>query len=212
MLLNFSELVKKFNIQATSVIQCGAHFGQEYSEYVNNGINKIVFIEPCEKAFMKLVELYGSNPKVQLINRACGDTEGNMTMFTGDNTVNHGMSNSLLKPAKHLIIHPEVAFDGEETVYVDLLDNFGLIGYDMLVMDVQGYEGYVLRGGMETLKSVNYVYSEINFDEVYENNTRAEELDSLLSDFERVETGTKVGGMWSDCLYIRKSILNAARN
>ena len=34
-------------------------------------------------------------------------------------------------------------------------------------MDVQGYELEVLKGGLETLKQVDYVYCEVN---MYENN------------------------------------------
>lgn len=209
MLLDFSQLVKKWNIKASSVIQVGSHFGQEYDEYIKNGITNIVFIEPCKKAFIELSRRHGDKAGVTLFNVACGDYEGEATMFTGDETVNKGMSNSLLKPAKHLTLHPEVQFTDTEKVHVIRLDSLGLAdkGFQLLVMDCQGYEGYVLKGGFQTLRQVNYVYTEINFDEVYENNIKADELDFLLQDFKRVETGAKVGGMWSDCLFIRKSLL-----
>src|ERR1700749_3700453 len=209
MLLNFTEILKKYKIQPKAVIVVGAHWGEEHNDYLANGISRMVYIEPCAKAFEELKRRFRFAANVKLFNLACGDEPGQSVMYTGDNTVNQGQSNSLLKPLKHKEIHPTVEFTGEETVDVDLLDNLGLAnkGYDLLVMDAQGYEGYVLRGGKETLKQINWVYTEINFDSVYGNCTQAEELDALLSDFERVETGGKVGGMWSDALYIRKSLL-----
>lgn len=210
MLLNFQELVKKYNVKSNGVIVVGAHFGEEYNDYIAAGIRKIVFIEPCQKAFEELKRKFQYASNVKLFNLACGNKcEVNAVMYTGDHTINKGQSNSLLKPAKHLQIHPEVEFDAEELVAVDLLDNLGIsdAAYDMLVMDAQGYEGLVLRGGINTLKGINWVYTEVNKDEVYEDNTMVDEMDAILSDFSRVETGRWVREMWSDAFYVRKTLL-----
>lgn len=209
MLLNFQELVSKYKIKSKGVIQVGAHHGQEYNDYLVAGIHNVVFIEPCAKAFGELLRRFQYAPTVKLFNVACGDQIGTSIMYTGDNTINKGQSNSLLRPAKHFDIHPGVEFPDEEEVDVDTLDHLALVGgpYDMLVIDCQGYEGYVIRGAKETLKQINFVYSEVNRDEVYEGCTRVEEMDVLLNEFERVETGQWVGGMWSDALYIRKTLL-----
>tara|TARA_B100000965_G_scaffold362182_1_gene344050 strand:- start:137 stop:385 length:249 start_codon:yes stop_codon:yes gene_type:complete len=71
-------------------------------------------------------------------------------------------------------------------------------------MDVQGYELEVLKGATETLKNINYVYCEVNRDEVYENNAYVEEIDEFLAGYgmERVETNW-AGDIWGDALYIR---------
>jgi len=219
-MIDFSSLVAKYNIKTKGVIHVGAHWAEEHEEYLRHGIEYFIYIEPCEKAFKKLWERFNHNDNVIIINRACSDYTGTATMFTGDNTVNHGQSNSLLRPDKHLQLHPEVAFDGEEEVTVDTLTNliyklnppkFGgsawMDNFKLLVMDTQGTEGRVIRGAKSVLPYFDWVYTEINFDSVYENCTQAEELDSLLHDFERVETGFKVGGMWSDALYVRKTLL-----
>ena len=78
-------------------------------------------------------------------------------------------------------------------------------GFNFINMDVQGYELEVLKGGSETLKHVDYVYCEVNRDEVYENNAYIEELDEFLSEYEmdRVETDWS-GGILGDALYVRK--------
>lgn len=209
MLLDFNKLVQKYNVKAKGVIQVGAHHGQEYNDYINNGIKNIVFVEPCQKAFAELTRRFQYAPNVKLFNVACGDKKGMATMYTGDETINHGQSNSLLKPAKHLQIHPGVDFDGREDVKVEVLDDLYLAGenYDLLVMDCQGYEGHVLRGGKASLKHFNWVYTEVNKDEVYEGCAMVDEIDKLLSDFTRVETGVWVGNMWSDALYVRTTLL-----
>jgi len=62
----------------------------------------------------------------------------------------------------------------------------------------------VLKGGTKTLEHVDYVYCEVNRDEVYENNALVEELDEFLAGYgmKRVETDW-AGEIWGDALYIR---------
>jgi hypothetical protein len=119
---------------------------------------------------------------------------------------NGALSSSLLKPKKHLEQYRDITFNEKETVEVATLDSFNLQGFNFINMDVQGFELEVLKGGKQTLDQVDYVYTEVNRDEVYEDNVYIEELDVFLSDFSRVETEW-TGETWGDALYIRKRIL-----
>jgi hypothetical protein len=118
---------------------------------------------------------------------------------------NKGMSNSLLKPAKHLEQYPSIQFTETEEVEVWQLDeivkHLGFSG-NLLVMDVQGYELEVLKGATDTLRHIDYLYCEINRDEVYEGCAKVWELDAFLNGFTRVETSWQ-GGSWGDAIYIK---------
>lgn len=208
MLLNFPSLVKKYSINANGCIHVGAHHAQEHADYVSAGIKRFAYIEPCAAAFNVLKNKFAGHHHIQLFNCACGEVECEQVMYTGSQ--NEGQSNSLLKMGKHLQIHPGITLPNTELVTVKRLDSLGLAhkAYQLLVMDCQGFEGRVLMGATETLKQVNYVYTEVNRDEVYQGCTLVDELDKLLHEFNRVETGTWVGGMWSDALYIRKTSLD----
>jgi FkbM family methyltransferase len=204
MLLNFSSLVKKYSIKADGCIHVGAHHAQEHPDYVAAGIKRFVYIEPCAAAFTVLKNKFAAHHHIQLFNVACGAIECQQVMYTGSQ--NEGQSNSLLKMHKHTQIHPGITLPDTETVTVKRLDNLKIgKGYQLLVMDCQGFEGRVLMGARETLRYVNYVYTEVNRDEVYQGCTLVNELDQLLHEFERVETGAWVGNMWSDALYVRKT-------
>jgi FkbM family methyltransferase len=207
MLLNFRDLVKKYSIKADGVIAAGAHFGEEHPDYVAAGIKRFVYIEPCAAAFTVLKNKFAAHHHIQLFNVACGEVECEQVMYTGSQ--NEGQSNSLLRMDKHLLIHPGITLPNTELVTVKRLDSLGLAhkAYQLLVMDCQGFEGRVLKGATETLKQVNYVYTEVNRDEVYQGCTLIDELDQLLHEFNRVETGQWVGGMWSDALYLRNNSL-----
>lgn len=205
MLLNFTSLVQKYSIKATGCIHVGCHFAQEHNDYVTAGIKRFVYIEPCAAAFNVLKNKFAAHHHIQLFNVACGEVECEQVMYTGSQ--NQGQSNSLLKMGKHLQIHPGITLPNTELVTVKRLDSLGLAhkGYQLLVMDVQGFEGRVLKGATETLKQINYVYTEVNRDEVYQGCTLVDEMDELLHEFERVETGDWVGGCWTDAFYVRKT-------
>jgi FkbM family methyltransferase len=207
MLLDFSKLVRKYSIKADGVIHVGSHHATEHPQYVSAGIKRFVYIEPCAATFNVLRNKFSAHHHIQLFNCACGDVDCEQVMYTGSQ--NEGQSNSLLKMDKHMDIHPGITLPTTELVNVRRLDSLGLAhkGYQLLVMDCQGYEGHVIRGAGQTLKQINYVYSEVNKTTVYENCTLADELDNLLIDFERVETGDWVGDSWTDALYVRRSLI-----
>jgi hypothetical protein len=75
-------------------------------------------------------------------------------------------------------------------------------------MDVQGYELEVLRGGSNTLQYIDYLYCEVNRNEVYEGNAYIQELDDYLSSYsmKRVETSWWDDGDWGDALYIKEKV------
>lgn len=208
MLISFKQSIAKHDLRITGVIHVGAHFGQEHHDYKAAGIRQVLFIEPCSKAFKVLQDTFANTPGVHLCNSACGEDFAIAEMNV--ERANLGMSNSLLKPVKHLDQYPSIVFTDTEEVVIQPLDNitreYNTRG-NLLVMDVQGYELEVLKGATQTLKQIDYIYTEVNRDEVYENCARVEQLDAFLSDFARVETNWG-GGAWGDAWYIRKSLLS----
>ena len=188
------------------IIHIGAHHGQEIEEYIDNGVQDILMFEPVSYNFKVLEEkMQNMNANIQAYQVALGNEDKkNVTMYLSDNNL---ISSSVLKPKVHLQLHPAVKFPGIEEVEMQRLDNFldDTKDFNFINMDVQGYELEVLKGGAETLKHVDYVYCEINRDELYEGNAFVEDLDEFLKDYnmERVETDWS-GTLWGDALYVRK--------
>jgi FkbM family methyltransferase len=205
MLINFTNLRRKYNMNINGVVHIGAHYGEEIQEYVDNGIQKITVFEPLSKNFEVLAErLQDVNADIQGYQTALGSERGTATMYLSSN---EAQSSSILKPKEHLEHHPDVTFDGTEEVEVSLLDDYDLGESNFINMDVQGYELEVLKGGTETLKRVDYVYCEVNRGEMYENNAMIDDIDEYLGGygFERVETyWPETWYKWGDALYIKK--------
>ena len=204
MLISFKDLKKKYGMIITGVIHIGAHYGEELQDYIDEGIQDMLIFEPLESNY-KIVE-----DKAQYLNAnieghqvALGSKTGEVMMYVSDN---EKQSSSILKPKVHLTHHPHVKFPETEKVELDLLDNYwkSCGNYNFINMDVQGFELEVLKGGRKVLEQINYVYCEVNRDEVYENNAYVEEIDEFLSQYgmERMETDW-AGDIWGDALYIK---------
>ena len=202
MLINFSDLYKKYNMSITGIIHIGAHYGEELEEYSLNNIPSIVLFEPLSANF-RVLEQRATQFNMNIIGHqvALGNVSGKVEMFLSSNQQE---SSSILKPKIHLDQYPHITFNETETVTLSKLDDYNYKDYNFINMDVQGYELEVLKGSTETLKFVDYVYCEVNRDEVYENNALVEQLDEFLKPYNlnRVETEW-VGDTWGDALYIR---------
>jgi FkbM family methyltransferase len=185
------------------VIHIGAHYGEEVSNYVNLGIDDIVLFEPLKENFEVLknnVSELDANITGYCV--ALGNKNQNVNMFLSSNNLE---SSSVLKPKIHLNLHPEVVFSGEELVEMKRLDDFLFENYNFINLDVQGYEMEVLKGAEKTLENIDYLYCEVNRNEVYEGNAYIEEIDNYLSNYNmrRVETSWWYDGPWGDALYIK---------
>jgi len=203
MIFNFEELISKYTTKIRGIIHIGGHHGQEYDLYKNLNI-PILFFEPLTNNFNILLNKTKNDNNVLAYQCALGNENKVVTMNV--DTANQGQSSSILKPKKHLEQYPHITFDHTEEVHMFRLDdiNIGEKNYNFINVDVQGYELEVLKGSVNILKNIDYIMSEVNNDEVYEDCAKVEELDHFLNqfNFKRVETNW-VGGIWGDAFYIK---------
>ena len=205
MLINFTSLYNKYGMDIKGIVHIGAHYGEEIQEYVENGIQKITVFEPLSQNFNILAErMQEVNADIQGYQVALGSEKGTATMHLSSN---EAQSSSILKPKQHLELHPDVLFEGTEDVEVSLLDEYDVGDANFINIDVQGYELEVFKGSTETLKQIDYIYCEVNRDEVYEGAPMVEELDEFLGEYGFVRVETKwpeTYYTWGDALYIKK--------
>lgn len=206
----------------TGIIQVGAHYGQEYFPFKEVGVNNFIMIEAVPRHCKEMSQRIKDND-VKILQTALGNQEGsiqiNLSEFEPppwgldptDNINNYrGQSSSILKPKEHLDQYPHIKFENSITVPITTLDSLvlkekiDLPKYDMLNIDVQGYELEVLKGSTNTLSSIKYIYTEVNKSQVYENCAQIGEMDDFLKKygFHR-ELINWEGGDWGDALYIR---------
>lgn len=212
MLLNFSQILKEYNIESRGIIHVGAHHGHELYRYLEHEIKNILMFEPLEKAFKHLqfnISQITPSYDVNIIAEkiALGNCSGEAEMFVEE--ANTGMSSSLLEPALHIEQYPHITFDKKEKVKIITLDDFlrdnDPLKYDFINIDVQGYELNVFTGAVETLKNIKYIISEVNREELYKGCAKVEELDAFLGHFGFTRKITDWEGQtWGDAFYLKE--------
>ena len=189
----------------SGVIHIGAHYGEEIPNYVKVGIKNIILFEPLGENFKVLKKNISPylNLNIKKYQVALGNQNTTITMNLSSNNLE---SSSILKPKQHLNLYPDITFDRTEEVELQKLDDYNCKNYNFINMDVQGYELEVLKGAKDTLNHIDYVYCEVNRDEIYEGNAYIEDIDKYLSKYNmrRVETSWWYDSDWGDALYIRQ--------
>lgn len=205
MLIPLKNIIQKYNLKIQGVIHIGAHYGEEYEDYVKMGIPYMMFFEPVKATCEKLMEKVVCSDKVQVYRIALGNRTGIAEMYI--EKANNGQSNSLLAPGTHLTQYPQIPFVGKEQVVVMELDSivFDHSKFNMINIDAQGYELEVFKGAVKTLSNIDIIYSEINTEQVYQGCCQVEELDEFLGGFgfKRVLTDLSPKS-WGDALYLKQ--------
>ena len=201
MLFDITEYITK---PISGIIQIGAHHGNEY-ETLKKLSENILMFEPQKEVYNKLFNKLGLMPNLVIENKALGSSSGTMSMYTEQ--ANDGQSSSLLIPQLHCIQYPGIKFTGTEQVDVITLNEYfndRVFNYNLLTLDVQGYELEVLKGSTDILLKVYYILCEVNRAELYKGCPMVEEIDSFLNDYGFKRDVTSWDGYtWGDALYVR---------
>lgn len=209
MILSIKNQIEKYNLPIKGIIQIGSHYAEEVSIFDDLGVVDLILIEPLTAAFTEMQRRVGQRPNTEMLQLALGNEEGTATMYV--ETINEGQSSSLLKPSKHLEHYPHIVFPNMEEVKITKLDSlkFNRTQFNGIVIDVQGAELMVMQGAVKTLEHIDYIYSEVNREPLYENCTLVEDLDAFLSKFGfiRVETNFWGDGQsFGDAIYVKTDI------
>lgn len=209
MLLNINHLQNKIK----GVFHIGAFIGEEVNLYKYLNIQHAIFFEPLKHIYRILIQNVGNFGKTYncALGNFNGQTSIHVSEFNPPIPYYTGASSSILQPKKHLEIHPNIVFDKTEVVDVKRLDDLvqedgiDCSQYNMMNIDVQGYELEVLKGSVNTLNHIEYIVTEVNQDETYKDCAKVTEIDEFLSAYNLVRINTTwAGGIWGDALYEKK--------
>jgi FkbM family methyltransferase len=147
---------------------------------------RVICFEPLADVAQTLrANLERSSIVAQVLNVALSDEPGEKAFYLH---VGHSPSSSLLPTTEHAAtVYPQTADQRVVTVRVDTLDaTLAVIGPPsegeaLLKVDVQGNELRVLRGASGTLRRIDHVLCEINFDPLYEGQPSFAEICDYLT-------------------------------
>ena len=193
------------------VLHVGAHIGQELSMYKNFGVESGIFIEADPEVSQRLEQSLIGEDSWNSIEALVSDVHDvDVDFWTSSNDK---MSSSLLKPGLHLTEHPDVKFNSVPIkIKTKTLDSLNLGKFDLVVIDVQGAELKVLKGGIETFKDANALWLEVALGGLYEGDCTINDLVEFLSKFDFYPVYVVIGdNMWGDACFIKRNTLISRR-
>lgn len=204
MFINLNEIVNKYNLNIKGIIHAGAHKLEELDIYKSLNIKNLVWIEANETIYQASVK---DNPDQFILNHTIYDKDDVDLEF---NIATNGQSSSVLNFGTHSSLYPAIKFCEKKIVKSKTLKSIiqdykiNMLNYNMLNIDIQGVELRAIIGLGDYLSYIDYIYMEINNDNVYENNDLLVDVDTFLESnkFYRKETCI-INGNWGDALYIK---------
>jgi FkbM family methyltransferase len=207
------ETIFRFNnFPITGIIHVGACTGEELEEYTNNGVKKVIWIEPNPNNYKELVNnVKDSGIENYTFEYACADTDDlDIDFHVLYDPGNKGCS-SLFYPKSRIIgMYQETI--KVKSIRLDTLmenNNFDLDHFQLLDMDTQGAEIMVMQGASKVLNHVNYVCAELTFDSIdYHDVPMSEQIINFLDLNGFAHVGTQMGeSHWGDGYFVRRSLL-----
>lgn len=198
----------------SGVVHVGANVGQERNLYQSYGL-KVLWIEPIPSVFAELQRNIQAYSKQSACQALVTDVDGQSYQFNIAN--NKGASSSILPFKKHKDIWPEVDYTTTVTMTGVTLDSLfkqqqiKASNYQALIMDTQGTELLVLKGGLTVLKHFQYIKTEVPDFEAYEGCCQLTEMNDFMTaqgyeEFSRTSFASRAeGGSYFDVVYRRRA-------
>lgn len=195
----WTEALKRIKPRCQGMIFVGANTGQELEGLVALGFRHVLVFEPLPQltepltAHCASLEKKYPGVKLEVFPVALGSAKASSEIYVASNG---GASSSLLRPADHVHVFPQISFESKVKVEVVRMDevfaqyNLDPSAFNTVVMDTQGYEMEVLKGAGSLLDGIDVVVTEISTAELYEGTP-------LVGDIDRMLTGKGFTKMWS---------------
>lgn len=204
--MNFQSLCKEHKIDMRGMIQVGSHLVKEYDILRELCSGEFIFVEANPNVIDKLKSKL--DKKCRVFNNLVSDNDDVEYDFR---ILNHEQSSSMLEIDRHAIHHPDYSRVMQiiklKSIKLDTLiknNCLDMSKYNFLMMDAQGAEMSILKGFEDNIKHIEYIYSELNFENMYKGCSLEKEFSQYL-----YQRGFKLvkyfdtGFGWGDGLYIR---------
>lgn len=151
----------------------------EFSKAFPN--SRIIAFEPIPEQYQICLEKSKNYHNIEVHNIALSETEGEIDFWVVDGNIG---ASSLLEPIKIPYGNWEYNTWNKIKVKTETLDSFvernNIESVNCIWMDVQGYELNVLKGGVKTLKTVDYMHTEASPEPYYVGHCEFEKLREFI--------------------------------
>jgi FkbM family methyltransferase len=167
---NIKHIIKSYLPENPVILDVGAHTGTDTVELARIWPKgHLIAIEAVPFLYEHLIKNTRNESNVSCYQFALSDKCGRAKFYVSSGSGDS--SSSILAPKEHLIYHPTVLFKDVIEVETMTLDQWakenGISHIDFMWLDMQGHELAMLKACPEILKTVNVIYTEVSYLEVY---------------------------------------------
>lgn len=196
--LHFPKIIGREN-KFVNILLIGAWRGDEIHSFLRwKNLGEIFAFEPNPAEFEYLKKSFKDRMNIRLFPFACSDTNGEAELHISSLTG----TDSLLPFQKHEMFQ-QIKSTRVKTCRLDSVPELMEETFDLLWIDVQGFEYAVFNGAHDTLLRTNAIFTEINLnEETYKGATQFPVLHELLTKlgFYLVATGA------GNAFYLKNSL------
>lgn len=210
---NLVKWVKELELPQHGVVHIGAHQAQEGPDYSVNSLEPVLWVEAIPSLALRARKNLNQYPSQVVLEAALWSESGIRMNFNVSS--NDGGSSSFFEFHLHSASYPDVAttsiLEMETRTLSEILSGPIEIekSFGYLVLDVQGAELEVLRGGADDLSDFIGIVSEVSLRELYKGAPLLEELVSWLSarEFRLIACDVSSQTGWGDAFFVRSDIV-----
>ena len=199
---------EKYLRDKCGAIHVGANVGEERDWYKSQGFTQVLWFEPNTCIFRELVENIKDYKNNIAFNLGIHDKLKTANLHISNNA---GQSSSILDLGTHKLHHPDVYYIEDQEIKLMRMDNFIFLtgrdikDFNFLNVDVQGVELNVIKSFGNMLSALDYLYVEVNEEELYKGCALVTEIDCYVAQygFERKAT-CMTKNKWGDAFYMNK--------
>ena len=142
---------------------------------------KIYTFEPIQASFQQLSQNTSAYPNIQVNNLALGNKAQMLQMQIAERVTSSSLFN-INNQIEDEYLSTNIKKKNEEEIEVQRLDDIFTDGqiFNLIKLDVQGYELEVLKGGVQILKRTKVVLIEMQNHEIYSEAPKYYDLDNFL--------------------------------
>jgi len=212
MYISIKKIIDEYNLNIKGIVHIGGCKGEELFSYYKSKIKNIILVEANPDLikglnFKKFI--YNNFLRMNIsIESFAAFNQNDQIMNL--NITNNLQSSSVLNLLKHSELYPNIIVKKKTKIITKTInkifeENYDIKNFNFLNLDIQGAELKAMEGCSEILSSIDAVYTEINFEELYEGCPHVNEIDLFLKEFKfkRVLTKTPDHPSWGDALYLK---------
>ena len=212
--MDIYQILSKLSFES-NIIECGGHLGTdtfELSKIFNNAT--IHCLEANPELYNNLVKNNKYN-NLKLYNLALSNKNEPTSFYIDKNPSGDAGASSILQ-ASAFYLNDQIKKEEKITVdgikLCDFCNKQNISHVDLLWLDIEGFEYYVLEESKDFLKNIKYIYTEVNFQEFRKNTKLYGDIKKLLNDnnFEEINHWTQGDewGKWQGNILFRNKLIN----